>query len=184
MQTPNPVLPSHAASAPLRCSSVRGFTLLELLATIAVAAVLAAVSIPMYRDFVRTQRIKTAAFDLNYALILARGEALKRNGLVSVTADSRGWSFGWSVKSGTTTLFANATATYPGANNTEKSYLSITTANGSEITYNGIGRLQSPAATFKIASAAGTETQATPRCVSIDLSGMPRSTVSSGGVCQ
>ena len=65
--------------------------------TIAVAAILAAVSIPMYTSFVRNQRVKTAAYDLSYALTLARGEALKRNSSVTVSPDTNGWKFGWSV---------------------------------------------------------------------------------------
>ncbi len=66
--------------------------------TIAVAAVLAAVSIPMFTGYVRNQRVKTAAYELTYTLTLARGEALKRNASVVVSPDTNGWKFGWSVK--------------------------------------------------------------------------------------
>ncbi len=45
----------------MQVTRARGFTLIELLTAIMVAAVLAAVSIPMYTSFVRNQRVKTAA---------------------------------------------------------------------------------------------------------------------------
>ena len=169
-----------------QCVHPRGFTLLELMTTIAVAAVLAAVSIPMYTSFVRNQRVKTAAFDLNYALTLARGEALKRNSAVVVSPDASGWRFGWTVKTtgGTPiTLLSHATPTYLNSGNTAVSYLTVTPATGNDVTYNGSGRLVSAVSSFKIASAAGTAAQIPPRCITIDLSGLPRNTPSTSGNC-
>jgi type IV fimbrial biogenesis protein FimT len=161
----------------------RGFTLIELLTAIMVAAVLAAVSIPMYTSFVRNQRVKTAAFDLNYALTLARGEALKRNSSVVVSPDTNGWRFGWSVAAGGNTLFSHTTPTYLNSSNAAVSYLTITPATGNNVTYNGSGRLASTVSSFKIASAAGSATQVAPRCITIDLSGLPRNTPSTSGNC-
>jgi type IV fimbrial biogenesis protein FimT len=164
----------------------RGFTLIELLTAIMVAAVLAAVSIPMYTSFVRNQRVKTAAFDLNYALTLARGEALKRNSSVVVSPDTNGWKFGWSVQTtgGTPiTLFSHTTPTYLDSSNAAVSYLTITPATGNVVTYNGSGRLASSVSSFKIASAAGSTAQVAPRCITIDLSGLPRNTPSTSGNC-
>jgi type IV fimbrial biogenesis protein FimT len=164
----------------------RGFTLIELLTAIMVAAVLAAVSIPMYTSFVRNQRVKTAAFDLNYALTLARGEALKRNRSVVVSPNTNGWRFGWSVRTTDTTpvtLFSHAAPTYLNSSNAAVSYLTITPATGNDVTYNASGRLASTVSSFKIASAAGSATQVPPRCISIELSGLPRNTPSTSGNC-
>jgi type IV fimbrial biogenesis protein FimT len=176
---------SRSSPTQRSCAPVPGFTLIELLTTIAVAAVLAAVSIPMYTGYVRNQRVKTAAFDLTYALTLARGEALKRNASVVVTADTNGWKFGWSVQTGAgpLTLFTHVTPTYLDSSNAAVSYLTITPASGNAVTYNGSGRLVSSVSTFKIASAVGSTTQVPPRCVTVDLSGLPRSTVSTSGNC-
>jgi len=174
------------AAVTQQCRRARGFTLLELMTTIAVAAVLAAVSIPMYTSFVRNQRVRTAAYDLSYALTLARGEALKRNSSVVVSPDTNGWAFGWSVATtgGTPiTLFSNVTPTYLDSSNAAVSYLTITPATGNEVTYNGSGRLASAVSSFTIASATGLATQVPPRCVTIDLSGLPRNTASTSGSC-
>lgn len=171
---------------PRRGKREHGFTLLELMAAIAVAAVLAAVSIPMYTSFVRNQRVKTAAFDLNYALTLARGEALKRNSSVVVSPHANGWKFGWSVRTtgGTPiTLFSHVTPTYMDSSNAAASYLTVTPATGNTVTYNSSGRLATAVSSFRIASAAGSVTANPPRCVTVDLSGMPRNTPSTSGNC-
>ena len=169
-----------------RGSPPRGFTLIELLTAIVVASVLAAISIPMYTSFVRNQRIKTAAYDLGYALTLARGEAQKRNATVVVSPDTNGWKFGWSVKTtgGTpVTLLAHTTPTYLNSSNAAVSYLTITPATGNDVTYNASGRLTSAVSSFKIASTEGSATQIPPRCITIDLSGLPRNTASTSGNC-
>jgi len=174
------------AGAARRGAHGRGFTLLELMTAIAVAAILATLSIPMYTSFVRNQRVKTAAYDLSYALTLARGEALKRNSSVVVSPDTNGWKFGWSVATtgGTpVTLFTNKTPTYLNASNAEVSYLTITPATGNVVTYNGSGRLASSVTSFTIASAVGSTTQIPPRCVIVDLSGLPRNAASTSGSC-
>ena len=43
----------------------RGFTLIELMVTVAIAAILASVSIPMYRDYVLRSRIIDATSKLS-----------------------------------------------------------------------------------------------------------------------
>jgi type IV fimbrial biogenesis protein FimT len=164
----------------------RGFTLLELMTTIMVAAVLAALTIPMYSSYVRNQRVKTATYDLVYALTLARGEALKRNAPVVVEADPDGWRFGWSVvttDATPVTLHSHETPTFLDSSGDPASFVTITPANGNDVTYNGSGRLTAPVATFTIAGADGSTTEIPPRCVAIDLSGMPRSTLSTAGAC-
>jgi len=164
----------------------RGFTLIELLTAIIIAAVLAAISIPMYTSFVRNQRVKTAAYDLGYALTLARGEAQKRNGSVVVSPDTNGWRFGWSVKTtgGTPiTLLSHTAPTFLDSSNAAVSYLTITPTSGNDVTYNASGRLTSAVSSFKIASTQGSATQIPPRCITIDLSGLPRNTASTSGNC-
>ena len=58
--------------------SARGFTLLELLVTITIAATLMAVAIPSFNGFIRGARITSPSNELLTAIYLARNEAIKR----------------------------------------------------------------------------------------------------------
>jgi len=69
-------------------SRAAGFTLLELMLTLAVAAVLAAVAIPNMRDFIRNNRLSAAANDLLRSTQIARSEAIKRQSSVVVCAST------------------------------------------------------------------------------------------------
>lgn len=59
-------------------ANTAGFTLIELMFTIAVAAVLLAVGVPNFRDFVRNSRMAGAANDIITDFNLARSESIKR----------------------------------------------------------------------------------------------------------
>lgn len=81
----------------------RGFTLLEMLIAIAIVAVLAALALPSFSTMISTQRLKTASYDLQTALWLAKSEAVKRRGGVEVQRVGT-WAGGWRVVNGGTTL--------------------------------------------------------------------------------
>ena len=56
----------------------RGFTLTELMVTLAVAGVLAGVAVPNLRSFIQNSRLSSASNDLLRSFNLARTEAIKR----------------------------------------------------------------------------------------------------------
>ena len=64
----------------------RGFTLIELMVTLAVAAILLAVGVPGLRNILLSNRLATTANDVVVALNLARSEAIKRNTRVDFNA--------------------------------------------------------------------------------------------------
>jgi len=68
--------------------SGRGFTIVELMITLTVAAVLFAVAIPSFRRITLTNRLSTAADDVVVALRTARMEAIKGNSGVLFCSDS------------------------------------------------------------------------------------------------
>lgn len=84
-----PAWPSH---------KVKGFTLVELMVTLTVVAILGAVAVPSFRTFLQNQRRSSAVSDLVLALNLARSEAVKQNTAagVAVTAGAT-WTQGWRV---------------------------------------------------------------------------------------
>lgn len=63
--------------------SARGFTLFELMVTLALAGVLLGIGVPAFRDFQRTGRLTGAANDTLVAVLAARNEALRRQTNVS-----------------------------------------------------------------------------------------------------
>jgi len=67
-----------------------GFTLIELMFTIVVLAVLLGIGVPNFRDFVRNSRLTAAANDLLADVNLARSEAVKRRVPVTLCKSANG----------------------------------------------------------------------------------------------
>jgi len=76
---------------------MKGFTLVELVITIALFAILAAVAVPNYKSFIASQRVKAAAHELLVAAQYARSEAVKRNRPTILRALGDDWNNGWEV---------------------------------------------------------------------------------------
>lgn len=80
-----------------------GFTLIELMAVLAIAAILASVAVPSFRSMIQNNRLATQANELTGTLNFARGEAIKRGNSVTVCVSSNQtsctggttWQNGW-----------------------------------------------------------------------------------------
>ena len=89
----------------MRTHTQKGFTVIELMIALAVAAVLLLLAIPSFRTLTMDKRITTQTNDFISTLVLARAEALKRVSRVTVCksvngtacAGSGGWEQGWIV---------------------------------------------------------------------------------------
>lgn len=66
----------------------RGFTLLELMVTLIIAALLLGIGIPAMGNFIRSARITASANDLLAAMHVARSESIKRKSATTVCASS------------------------------------------------------------------------------------------------
>lgn len=73
-----PASPIHSANRP-----APGFTMVELLVTIAVASIALALAVPSFTQMTVNSRLTTQANDVVAAINLARSEAIKRNMRVS-----------------------------------------------------------------------------------------------------
>ncbi|MBI5925441.1 MAG: GspH/FimT family pseudopilin [Aquabacterium sp.] len=62
----------------------KGFTLVELMVTVAIVAILASVGAPQLRAFLVKQQVRSDVDRLTTAIHMARSEALKRSGPVSI----------------------------------------------------------------------------------------------------
>ena len=96
----------------------RGFSIIELMLTITVMGILLGIAVPSFMDTVRNNRLISQNNEFIGSLNLARSEALKRSGSVSVCASadqltcsgSTNWTTGHIVFSD-----ANANGTFDGA---------------------------------------------------------------------
>lgn len=69
----------HAVVPGRAVSRQRGFTLVELMVTLAVVVILTAIAVPSFRNMTLSNRLTTSANDIVAALNVAKMEAVKRN---------------------------------------------------------------------------------------------------------
>jgi len=177
---------------PMPASPDRGFTLIEMMVTIAVLAILIALVTPSFRDLLRDNRAAAQANALVGSLMLARSEAIKRNVPVVVcqsddgatcTGDGDAWEAGWLVWPDTDRdgaldndgddipeageeLIIQAQAALEG-----RFDLSAT---GSSVTYRPDGSIAGAADAFELVPP-GADTDH-GRCVALDATGRPKVT--------
>ncbi len=142
--------------------SARGFTLPELLAVLAVLAILSSIAAPSFSALIGTMRARTTSSDLYASLSRARSEAIKRN--VEVTLAPGGtaghWQDGWKI------------ADPADPNHLLDAHLAVpngTVTGPAGVTFTPNGRFKGDSPSFDI-SIAG---QSQHRCVKLDLSGRP-----------
>lgn len=149
----------------------RGFTLVEILVVLTILGIMMGLAVPSFKNFVGSQRAKSASYELVTTLLLARSEAIKRNADVTITPSTANtWTSGWSVASGGTTIQAQD----------EMPNITITptpnpTAN---VTFKGTGRPSLPSGSNSLKWQIGSAT--TTRCVKLDAAGVPST---STGAC-
>jgi type IV fimbrial biogenesis protein FimT len=144
-----------------------GFTMIEMLVVLVILAILAAIAAPNMGALIRTQRVKTASFDVFSGLVLARSEALKRNTSVTIAPVGGNWASGWVVTDSNGNTLRK-----------QSGFTTVSISGPTNVVFTGSGRLSSGAPQFALtAPDVATENQ---RCVKVDLSGRP---VSLQGAC-
>lgn len=121
----------------------KGFTLYELMVTLAVAAVIVSFGVPGFSSMVQNNRAVTHSNDLITALNLARSEATRRGVAIEVCSSTNGaacsgstdWSTGWIVRRSTGEVLRTWPERSGGAG--------VLTANVSQFQFQGRGALAS-----------------------------------------
>lgn len=140
----------------------RGFTLVKLLVTISIVAVLAGLAMPSFSNLVASQRVRSAGTDLHTALTKARSEALKRNASVRLEPkEENNWTRGWRIVevSAPTTILED-----------HNGFQGITMTGPADVVYASSGRIRGTSMpSFQLSGSA----TAAVSCISVNLSGMP-----------
>jgi type IV fimbrial biogenesis protein FimT len=135
-----------------------GFTLIEVMIVIAIIGIVSAIGVPALQQAYQNQQVKSAASDAQLSFLLARSEAVKRNGDVRIDAITNGWQ---------TTVVSDGTVLQ-----TKNDLPADITVNctGCPVIYHRTGRLETAVDLEFLHSS---NTNITMRCVSTSLSGRP-----------
>ena len=112
-----------------------GFTLIELIIALSIAAMLIAGAAPAFNNFIQQTRLTNATNALHNAMNLTRMEAIKRNGRADLIAHNGSWKNGWVIIADNQLIFS-----HEALHNDIQIHSTFKNKKKSAIAYNGSGR--------------------------------------------
>lgn len=152
----------HSRFFPPTARRASGFTVVELVVTVAIASILLAFAAPSFVKMNARGQVRALGSDLQVTLLRARSEAIARNANVSVVPKSGSWQNGWQILDpATNTAIEDRNAGH-----------NVTATGPASVIFNPSGRLAigSVAPTFVFTASNDSSTSS---CVTVDLSGRP-----------
>lgn len=155
---------------------VSGFTLLEMMVTVAIAAILLGIALPSFQGSLRSNRVATATNEALASLALARSEAVRNTRGAGVCASADGascgtnWNSGWLVWSdanGNGAIDAGETIVRYSQGKTSVAM----TGTATTLAFDSRGRASGGMQTINIAPS---DTTTPARCITIGATGQTR----------
>lgn len=136
--------------------------MIELLVTIAIAAVMVSIAAPSFSVMVASKRGKDLASELFATLARTRSEAIATNSEITLSPKGNSWQNGWQLLNSTNAVLDDHAAV-----------VGVTIAGPTSVIYRASGRVKGSAAptAFVITSTSGSVTSY--QCVSVALTGRP-----------
>jgi type IV fimbrial biogenesis protein FimT len=142
-----------------------GFTLIELMTVVTIAIIMMAIAVPSFKNFIASQRVKSASYEISTTLLLARSEAIKRNTNVTIAPSTANtWTAGWTVTAGAVTL--QSQPAIDGITITTLAADGVTPASLANVVFKGTGRQTGSVTYWQLAGST------TTRCVRLDTAGV------------
>lgn len=161
-------------SAVTELKRMRGFTLVELMITLAIFAILVTVAAPNMSSFIKKRAVRSTADELLLSLVYARSEALKTGRDIYVLPSAGGWNAGWCVTA--STGCADPAGLLQSFEPSGKTVVFHNTANfnlSNKLAFNGKGALSSVSlstgATFTLSDSSLPESD--KRCITLKKTG-------------
>jgi type IV fimbrial biogenesis protein FimT len=127
-------------------AAAQGFTILELMVALTIAAMLLTLGVPSFISFLRNSEIRSTAEAISNGLRFARTEATRLNAPVSFTLVG-GTDPGWAINrfdSAVPALIQPPIRSYSKLEAGKSTKAVIAPANALAVTFNGLGRVISP----------------------------------------
>ncbi len=113
--------------------TMRGFTILELMITLIIAAILLSIAVPSFNNLIQRNQITTYANELGTTINLARSEAIKRGEDITIISNNGlDWTQGWRLQVDSTAELLRTAPALNGSN-------TFTSNSNSAITFNSRG---------------------------------------------